>query len=142
MIIDLILDRKDLIETYKFDLYEARRFYKDVMSYGDIGLGILKAMDYGDENDVKKELYNYLVKYDYNLNIKTFIDSVQWLPRAHNEAEVALLEKRDDLILELAEVIASLEKVNVDFTKIEKGYMCTELSYDILSFLRSMEADQ
>ena len=47
------------------------------------------------------------------------------------EAEVALLKKRDDLILELTKVIASLEKVDVDFTKIETEYMCTELSYDI-----------
>lgn len=79
MIIDLILDRKDYIENNGIDAYDPRTFYHDVMAYGEIGFGILRALDSGDDEDVKKELYNYLVKQDYNLEIKKFIDSVKWL---------------------------------------------------------------
>lgn len=80
MIIDLILDRKDYIEIDKVDTYDAKQFYNNVMAYGEVGYGITRALDCGSEQDVKRELYRYLVNNDYNLEIKKFIDSVQWLP--------------------------------------------------------------
>ena len=79
MIIDLILDRKDFIKIDKIDNYDPKTFYYNVMGYGEVGYGIARAMDLGDEKNVKDELYNYLVDQDYNLNIKAFIDSVTWL---------------------------------------------------------------
>lgn len=79
MIIDLILDRKECIEIKKVDAYDPKTFYNDVMDYGEIGFGILRALDSGNDEDVKQELYKYLVKQDYNLEIKKFIDSVKWL---------------------------------------------------------------
>lgn len=142
MIIDLILDRKDYIEIEKIDRYVARLFYKDVKAYGEVGFGILSALESGNENAVKKALHDYLEKQDYNLEIKKFIDSVEWLPKSIEDAEDALLEKRDDLIFELANVIASLSKIDIDFTKIEQSYMFTELSYEVFSFLKSEELFQ
>lgn len=81
MIIDLILDRKDYIEIDKVDTYNAREFYYNVMGYGEVGHGITRALDYGTNEDVKKALYQYLVEQGYNLEIKKFIDSVDWLPK-------------------------------------------------------------
>lgn len=81
MIIDLILDRKDYIEIDKVDTYDPRTFYHDVMQYGEAGFGITRAMDTGTELEVKRSLYQYLVEQDYNLDIKKFIDSVEWSPK-------------------------------------------------------------
>ena len=81
MIIDLILDRKDYIKIDKVDTYDPKTFYHDVMRYGETGFGITRAMDTGTEIEVKKSLYQYLVDQDYNLDIKKFIDSVEWLPK-------------------------------------------------------------
>ena len=50
------------------------------MRYGEVGFGITRAMDTGTELEVKKSLYQYLADQDYNPDIKTFIDSVEWLP--------------------------------------------------------------
>lgn len=81
MIIDLILDRKDYIEIDKVDTYSPQEFYHDVMRYGEVGFGITRAMDTGTEIEVKRSLYQYIVDQDYNLGIKKFIDSVEWLPK-------------------------------------------------------------
>ena len=79
MIIDLILDRKDFIKIDKIDNYDPKTFYYNVLDYGEVGFGITRAMDSGNDENVKQELYNYLVEQDYNLEIKKFIDSVTWL---------------------------------------------------------------
>ena len=77
MIIDLILDRKDGIE------YNAREFYLQVQSYGEvfgnIAYDITRAMDEGDEEDVKRELRHYVIEQGYNPAICDYIDSVNWL---------------------------------------------------------------
>lgn len=73
MIIDLILDRKD------GDPYVDRKFYFDVLGYGEIGDDITRAMDYGTERDVKKALCDYIDNNEYNPAIKNYIHSVNWL---------------------------------------------------------------
>lgn len=77
MIIDLILDRKD------GQPYNAREFYNDVMQYAEtwpeMCQPITFAMDYGDENDVRRQLCAYIDGQDYNPAIKKYINSVEWL---------------------------------------------------------------
>lgn len=73
MIIDLILDRKDGVN------YNAHDFYMDVMGYGEIGEDITRAMDFGTESDVRRELCNYVVRNEYNPAICNYINSTSWL---------------------------------------------------------------
>lgn len=92
MIIDLILDRKDghnltgreksgMVEVT--NMYNARRFYNEVMSYypvfKEIVEPIANALDSGNENDIKAELCSYIIKNEYNLDICKYIVSVEWL---------------------------------------------------------------
>ena len=73
MIIDLILDRKD------GDKYRPEVFYRRVYMYGEIGFGISSAMDGGTENDVKRELCNYVVENGYDEKICEYINKEKWL---------------------------------------------------------------
>ena len=73
MIVDRILDRKDGVQ------YIARDFYHDMMEYGGCGIDIARAMDCGNEDDVKKELCRYIDVGEYNPKIKDYINSVNWL---------------------------------------------------------------
>lgn len=77
MIIDLILDRQDGAE------YSPRRFYNEVMDYGSIWPEICdpisRAMDYGEEEDVKRELCRYIDEQGYSPDIKDYINEVNWL---------------------------------------------------------------
>ena len=79
MVIDLILDRKDNAEYDGIDTYNAHDFYIDCLRYGPIADGITKAMDYGSETDVKRELCKYIIKNEYNEKICDYINSVNWL---------------------------------------------------------------
>jgi len=93
MIIDLILDRRDdekdiengITEVTMFNgetrslYYSPRKFYHNIMSYGEIGYEISRAMDYGTNKDVQKALCNYIVNNDYNTDICDYINSVEWL---------------------------------------------------------------
>lgn len=73
MIVDLILDRR---EGKK---YKASAFYRSCVAYGDVGTDITAAMDYGSEKDVKDALKQYIEDQEYNPDIKSFIDAVDWL---------------------------------------------------------------
>lgn len=76
MIIDLILDRKEGV------MYTPKQFYNDVMVYEslfDMGYPISRALDYGNEKQVKKALCDYITNNGYNENIKKYINSVKWL---------------------------------------------------------------
>jgi len=73
MIIDLILNRKDGSD------YQPRKFYNDVMGYGEVGWGIAEALDNGTETEVKKALSHYIVDQDYNPRIIEYVNSVSWL---------------------------------------------------------------
>lgn len=73
MIIDLILDRKDGQD------YNSREFYHEVMKYGDVGHEITRAMDEGEERDVKQALYKYIINNEYSLDICRYINKVNWL---------------------------------------------------------------
>jgi hypothetical protein len=90
MIIDLILDRKDGINTevrggklYTLKEYSARSFYNNVMNYYSVFPEIVKpiatALNGGEELDVKRELIRYILDNDYNPEIVNFIRSVDWL---------------------------------------------------------------
>ena len=93
MIVDLILNRKDDDElisqgyTHKqyFNgivaplAYDPRKFYYDLIGYGPIGEEIARAMDAGTEDDVKRELCEYITANDYNPEICDYIRSRDWL---------------------------------------------------------------
>lgn len=83
MIIDRILDRKDDEEYYGEDLYNSRDFYYEMMDYSGLAGGafdyITEAMDYGEDDDVKKALCRYIDENEYNPNIKNYINSRIWL---------------------------------------------------------------
>jgi len=73
MIIDLMLDRKDGTN------YAPKQFYCDVMNYGEIGNKISRAMDSGEELDIKTALSDYILENGYSLDITDYIFSVNWL---------------------------------------------------------------
>ena len=83
MIIDLILDRKDNAEIYGTDSYNAHDFYVECMEYNRIfrGIadGITRAMDFGTEEEVRKELCKYITNNGYNAEICNYINSVKWI---------------------------------------------------------------
>lgn len=82
MIIDLILDRKDddtVFTEYGNKPYTAKRFYRQLVEYGEIGSDIQRAFDGGTEQDIKRELCRYIDKQEYNPEIKNYINSVTWL---------------------------------------------------------------
>ena len=92
MIVDLILDRKDGQQ------YKAANFYCEVMEYAefwpDEANPITKAMDEGNDDDVRSALCAYIDRQGYKPEIKDYINSVQWLeddpkPERHNLATVA-----------------------------------------------------
>ncbi len=73
MIIDLILDR------YHGDAYDPKKFYDAVMDYEEgTEYPISRALDDGEEEDVKRALCDY-VDGEYNPNIKKYINAVEWL---------------------------------------------------------------
>lgn len=93
MIIDLILDRKDDEAEIEKGFthckmpngelvplaYDARKFYREVMQYGEIGHGITAAMDYGEEEDVRRELCKYIIANEYNPEICAYVNARNWL---------------------------------------------------------------
>jgi hypothetical protein len=87
MIVDLILNRKEgrnLSTNGNGNLrasshYDAKTFYNDVTSYGEIGHAIAEALDNGEEVDVKRTLCDYINYGDYNPTLCDYINSVQWI---------------------------------------------------------------
>ena len=77
MIIDLILDRKDGLK------YNALDFYMEVFYYGcvwpELANPITRAMDGGEDADVRKALCDYVDAGGYPEHIKDYINSVEWL---------------------------------------------------------------
>ena len=82
MIIDMILDRKGFEEVGFVDYYDSKHFYDMMMAYGEdggSGWDIARAMDYGTEDDVRRELCEYIDRNQYNPEIKDYINSVEWI---------------------------------------------------------------
>lgn len=78
MIIDCILDRYDAEKKYNDFDYCAHDFYYSVFEYGEIGHGITRAIDGGEESDTRSELCDYIDKCGYNPKIKDFINARKW----------------------------------------------------------------
>ena len=83
MIIDMILDRKDYEEDGILQ-YNAKHFYDMMMAYGEdleIGQDIARAMDFGEEPDVREKLCKYIDDYGYShiKDIKEYINNNKWL---------------------------------------------------------------
>lgn len=95
MIIDLILDRKDGA------FYNPHDFYMEVASYGYLtpvhSERITRAMDSGEEEDVRRELMNYIHQNGYNEELKDYIESVRWLEK--DKAYIYILDKENGRIL-------------------------------------------
>ena len=83
MIIDCILDRKGFEEDGVMDYYNPRDFYWSMMSYESMDMGngydIARAMDGGNEDDVRRELCKYIDDNKYSPEIKDYINSVEWI---------------------------------------------------------------
>lgn len=87
MIIDLILDRKD------GEPYNPKDFYTNVLAYEDtfnFEPAISKAMDYGEEEDVKRALCDYINRQNYNPSICDYINSVNWLTSSKKAVKSAV----------------------------------------------------
>ena len=78
MIIDEILSVREHPE-----MYNAREFYSDVMSYRYLWPSvcdpITRAMDAGTNEDVQNELCEYVFKSGYNPQICRFILNFNWI---------------------------------------------------------------
>lgn len=81
MVIDIILDRRSDIEDGQdsWDYKKAKDLYESAMEFGFSDLTY--ALDYLEEDDVKKELCRYVDDQGYRPSIKDFINSVDWLPK-------------------------------------------------------------
>ena len=87
MIIDLILGRINNAKTAKArelpDPYNPREFYDGIMDWYELipetAGPIARAMDEGEEADVKKELCTYIDNHGYNPGIKKDINKLNWL---------------------------------------------------------------
>lgn len=71
MIIDLILDKRDGEKVELSDIYNQAMIWE--MDY------ISRALDSGDENDIKNALCDYIDNNNYNPQIKDFIIKTTWL---------------------------------------------------------------
>lgn len=71
MVIDKILDRYDGKEYIPHD------FYYDMLAYG--ADNISRAMDFSDEDGVRRALCEYIDNNQYNPLIKNFINKTNWL---------------------------------------------------------------
>lgn len=83
MIIDMILDRRDYEEAGIFQ-YRAKSFYDMMMAYGEdleIGQDIARAMDCGEEPDVREKICEYIDDYGYAHipNLKEWVNKKNWL---------------------------------------------------------------
>lgn len=79
MIIDCILDRKFDDENGFSADYSPAKFYRDIIRYKWVHDPITAAMDYGEEDNVKRALCDYIDAQGYNPDIKEYIRSVLWL---------------------------------------------------------------
>ena len=77
MIIDLILDRKDGAEYVPRDFYNAVCEYEDI--FESLGFNISRAMDSGNESEVRIALCQYVLNHGHNSDITKYIHSVNWL---------------------------------------------------------------
>lgn len=89
MIVDLILDRKDKAFDARVGLdekslnYNAHDFYMACMGYGRLADDITRAMDFGEEEHVKKALCQYIERQEYNPVISDYIQKLDWLNKSH-----------------------------------------------------------
>jgi hypothetical protein len=82
MVIDIIIDRRDAIQDCgedDWDYDKARELYNaaDDTSLSDL----CYALDYLEEEDVKRELCKYIDDQGYRPSLKDFVNSVDWLPK-------------------------------------------------------------
>ena len=95
MVIDAILDRKDGVP------YNPADFYRYAMGESEVfdGMfdGLTRAMDFGTNEDVQKELNNYIISQGYNPEICDYVNSVDWLhaDKPKPEDEVIPYEEED-----------------------------------------------
>ena len=95
MIIDYILDRKEGTP------YRAHDFYNYAMAESECfnGMfdGLTRAMDFGEEEDVRRELNAYIKNQGYNTEICKYVDNVKWLEDDTEKAEYSTYELCQEL---------------------------------------------
>lgn len=74
MIIDIILDRQS---GEKYTHETMRDIYEQAMNF--YFLDLARALDFGEEKDIKKELCNYITSENYRESICEYINSKNWL---------------------------------------------------------------
>lgn len=75
MIIDKILDRR---AGSRYTVASMRYLYDEAMLFHFFPLA--RALDGGEERDIKRELCAYIDAGGYNPAIKEYVNSVEWLP--------------------------------------------------------------
>jgi hypothetical protein len=74
MIIDVILDRRD---GYEYTENSMKRLYDYAMYFKFWKLA--DALDNGDNEDIQRELCQYILDQDYNPELIDYINSVNWV---------------------------------------------------------------
>lgn len=77
MVVDAILDRRAGVE---WD-FSCLKYMYDTAVFFDF-TDLARAIDSGEEVDVKRELGRYIDRGGYNPEIKNYIQSVEWLVEA------------------------------------------------------------
>lgn len=72
MLVDFILDRMEGVE------YDQRVLYAYCQEE-EIYWGVARALDGGDNEDIRRELCGYIEDEGYNMDICEYIRSVNWL---------------------------------------------------------------
>jgi hypothetical protein len=135
MIVDAILDRKDGVR------YNPSEFYDYVSHFEETGYGITRAMDGGTEEDVKRELKQYIDANNYNPAIKDYIDSVDWLVNIAEEDEKN--EDEFDVYFKLVNEASSNDEVMCtisvdDFIDLLETRLQHKWNWSVLDFNESL----
>lgn len=128
MIIDLILDRKD------GSSYKAKEFYDDVMIYEKgSDYKISRALDGGTEEDVKRELCDYIIHNNYNPKICNYINKVTWL-----EDEATSKELNESLSM-FDEYNKFLDNEKVQNTIVSNDYVREQMISTLEGLVKELE---
>ena len=128
MIIDKILDR------YDGDAYDPEDFYRVMMSYEEgTDFPISRALDSGEEEDIKRELCAYIDDGNYNPKIKDFINSVKWL-----EADDGKDYSKEFDILGESKFKCSMAKKKESLAKKSEGFK-TDWQMDVVNSLETIK---
>ena len=125
MVIDYILDRKNGSPYNAGDFY--RYAMKESNCFNGLFDALIRAMDFGEEEDVRNALKKYIKEQGYNMQICKFIDSVKWLeddkgqpPKARDFAELSWCDEDIKNALEYLDWEASEDNIDEVYQEIDE----------------------